>query len=154
MRVLHTDADNVFVSEGSLLVQVRKGTMTHATLDVVERHVGGMTESNRPVGMLVVFEEGAVVPGPDVRRRQQEMVKRALARPGLHVAVAMLATGIKGTMMRTIGRTMSLGASRVANFSSIENAAAWLAPIVGLKASAIVELATRARTSADRLSGL
>lgn len=147
MRVLHADADNVFVSEGSLVVQVRKGTMTHATLDVVERHVVGMTESNRPVGMLVVFEETAVVPGADVRKRQQEIVKRSLARPGVHVAVAMLATGIKGTMLRAISRTMSLGVSRVATFSSLETGAAWLAPIVSLEPSAIVEVASRARVT-------
>lgn len=147
MRVLHADGDNVFVSEGPLVVQVRRGTMTHATLDVVERHVVGMTERSRPVAMLVVFEESAVVPGADVRKRQQEIVKRALARQGVHVGLVMLATGIKGTMLRAISRTMSLGVSRVATFSSLETGAAWLAPIVSLEPSAIVEVASRARVT-------
>lgn len=144
MLRLHADADNVFVSEGKLVVQVRRGTMTHETLDVVERHVMGLAEVSA-MAMCVVFEETAVVPGPDVRKRQQGLVQKALARPGVHVGIVILETGVKGTMLRTISRTMSLGASRVATFGTIEASARWLSPVAGMPGSAIVEVVAQAR---------
>ncbi|MBX7191830.1 MAG: hypothetical protein K1X94_07220 [Sandaracinaceae bacterium] len=143
MRVLYSDADNVFVSEGSLVVQIRRGTMTHQTLDLVDKHV--LDPRSHPTALMVVFEESAVVPPADVRKRQQALVKQVLAREGVHVAIVILASGIMGTMLRTISRTMSLTVWRTSTFASIEAAARWLTPSAGLAAPTIVDTAERAR---------
>lgn len=149
MRVLHADADNVFVSEGRLFVQVRHGTMTHETLDVVERHVAILT-AKEILGVVVIMEDSAVVPDADVRKRQQTIVRRALIDRGSHVAVVMLATGVRASILRAISRTMSIGFARTSTFSDVESAARWIAPMVGMKAEHVIEVVAQTRSTKPR----
>jgi len=149
MRVLHADADNVFVSEGRLVVQVRRGTMTHQTLDMVEKHMAGWT-SKEIAGYLVVMEESAGVPEADVRKRQQITVRKALIDGGSYVAVIMLATGVRASILRAISRTMSIGFPRTSTFSDIEVAARWMAPLAGVSVQHVIDLVAQARATAPR----
>lgn len=147
MRVLHADADNVFVSEGRLVVQVRRGTMTHPTLDAVEKHITTGAATKDIAGFLVVIEDSASVPEADVRKRQQVTVRRTLIDGGVYVAVVMLATGVRASILRAISRTMAIGFSRTATFSDIDTAARWLAPHVGVSASNVVDFVAQARAT-------
>ncbi len=144
MRVLHADDDNVFASEGRVIVQVRRGTMTHATLDVVAKHIG-TPPTNQLLGFIVIIEDSASVPAADVRKRQQILVRRTLIDAGVHVAVVMLATGVRASILRAISRTMAIGFTRTATFSEIEPAARWLGPLASATPAAVVELVARAR---------
>ena len=149
MRVLHADADNVFVSEGRLVVQVRRGTMTHQTLDTVEKHIVGRT-SKEIAGYVVVMEDSAGVPDADVRKRQQTTVRKTLIDGGSYVAVIMLATGVRASILRAISRTMSIGFARTSTFADVEAAARWIAPFVGVSAQHVIDLVAQARATTPR----
>lgn len=145
VKVLYVDAENVFAQQGRVLVQVRRGAMSHAALDAVEALIPAITAGSEPLGLLVVFEPSAVVPSADVRRRQQEIVRRSIASPHVHAAITILEAGVTGVLLRTVSRTMALGNPRTRTFSTLEDAATWVAEVTGSTRDAVVGLAARAR---------
>lgn len=145
MKVLYADAANVLARQGRVLVQLRRGAMTHAALDAVEAQMPSVTAESDPIGLLVVFEPGAVVPPADVRRRQRELVRRSLRLGHVHAAIVILEEGVTGVLLRTVSRTMALGHPRTRTFATLDEAATWIAQLSGSTRDAVLGLAARVR---------
>lgn len=145
MRVFLSDDDNAFVGDGPVVVQVRRRSMTHATLDTIERFIPEVVESATSFGFVALYEPTAEVPSKDIRERQQRLVRSALGRQGTRVGLVFLATGVSGSILRTISRTMSLGLPHMKTFASVEDVARWMGTELRLPPSSLAQLITQAR---------
>ena len=111
----------------SIVLQVRRGALTLATLESAASVLRGATVSGRPLGALLVVEAGAPLPGGDVREVQRVLLRDLGAHEHVRVAPVILGDDVTAALQRSAGRLVAVGNPRVQRFETIPSAAGWLA---------------------------
>jgi hypothetical protein len=148
--VYRHDRDNLVVGYKNVIVQIRNGRLTLEALDhihsmgklLLSRHAG-------PCGALLVVEDGALFPDPDVRRAQTRVVRELFGfHPRCHVAGVLAGKGLGMSLLRSGYRFLLMGQPRLHSCNTIPAAARWLGPAIGRPSDELVALGEWARSVA------
>ena len=110
-----------------VVVQVRRGALLRATFERLRDHILWIARTAEPLGAILVVEDGAPIPGGDVRPLQRALVTDMLAQPNVRVATVTIGSGIGATLSRSAGRMVAMANPRLAAFDSVGPAARWIA---------------------------
>lgn len=95
---------------------------------------------------LSILEEGAPMPGPEVRKRQGEIILSLLSDPSARNALVICGQGTLDTVKRaTVRMTSQPKASQVRIFENPTLAISWLSEGTGVEAAALLALVERLR---------
>lgn len=127
--VILLDDDNLVAVYKNVMLQVRVGQMSRATLDYMNSAARLMRARMRgQTGALIsVVEESAEVPSGEVRKAQMEAMGRYLGSEDIWLAAIITAGGARGALMRATVRMLGAGRPRLGVFGHANEAAAWLA---------------------------
>jgi hypothetical protein len=129
IELLSRDDDNVVVLwRKSVLVQSRRGPLTSAALRHVGQSIRAIAGTERPIGVFLVVEPSAPVPGDEARIAQRKLIDDMLAHENLRLAAVILGEDIASTMNRSAGRLVAMGKAHMKRFSDVDEAIAWLVP--------------------------
>jgi hypothetical protein len=146
---LFLDADHAVVFANPVVVQVRRGPMTLASLEKIDRAMRDARARHLAPGArtaaIAVLEEGAPVMGDDVRARQRKAVEGQLEGVDARLAVMVVGDGVGAMMQRTVARGVLFANARVKAVKTAAEAAAWVAPHVGAPAAEVAALIDRVR---------
>jgi hypothetical protein len=132
-----------------LLVQVRRGAMTLAALNAIERRVREprvrIVAPGARVALVAVLEEGAPVVRDEVREEQRRVIHGMFDGIDGQIAVIVVGDGLVSTLQRTVARGMAFTTRRTRVVKTPEEAAAWVAPHLGVAAAEVRSVVERAR---------
>lgn len=128
--VLDSDS-TVAVWRKNILVQVRRGRLTPATLAPAAEVFARLGAAGQPAGGLMVVEPSAPLPDDQVRKAQRETIESLMAHPLARMAAAVLGEDTTSKLQRSAGRLVALGNPKVQRFHTVPLAAAWLSAEMG-----------------------
>jgi hypothetical protein len=153
LEVLFSDSDNTIARSKDVMFQVRVGTMTHQRLAAIEQAVRlSRAQHGGVLGALIVMEDTAEVPPPDVRVAQRALVEDLLAESGVRVGIVIPGRGVKSMLLRTVLRTGFAWSRTVKISSTVEEGAQWIAEGSNgaLQTAALAALGERVREIAQQ----
>jgi hypothetical protein len=142
LHIVLDDPANYFaVLEERVVVQVRRGPLTQAMLDVAERDLSPrMQRVSGPIGALAVINADAGPNAPEVQDRQRAVLGALLARPNALMVTVMLGDSVTAAMSRASGRLLFPGKQNIKHARTVEEGAGLIAAAVpGVTAAAIIE---------------
>lgn len=153
LEVLFSDSDNTIARSKHVMFQVRVGTMTHQRLAAIEQAVRlSRAQRGGVLGAMIVMEDTAEVPPPDVRAAQRALVEDLLADSEVRVGIVIPGQGVKSMLLRTVLRTGFAWSSTVKIGATVEEAARWIAEGSkgALQVAALAALGDKVREIAQR----
>ncbi|MEC7526127.1 MAG: hypothetical protein VYE22_39965 [Myxococcota bacterium] len=141
------DEDTVLARWENVLVQVRRGPMTEATLSQVASIVRSVNARyDGPSGALSIIEPEAPVSSLEMRRRQSQVIGDLMRDGRNHVAVVTPGEGVGASLARSVARLLIRGNKRIAVLATLDEAIGWLAPQLGRTDAELGALAEFARS--------
>lgn len=133
LEITYEDPGNVMaVLDRRMLVQVRMGPLTHASLDsAADRVLSVLSAQTKSIGALAVVNADAGVMPPDIQAKQKRLLGGMLNRPDASMATVMLGTTVQATAMRATGRVLILGKRNIKHAKDVNEATTWLADRLG-----------------------
>lgn len=149
METVLVSADHVLTIAPPLLVQVRRGPMTLDVLELIEQQARTLrrrfAEPKRRVAFASILEEGAPVASNEVRARQRVLIETLMEGLDARIVVAVMGDGVSSMLQRSVARGLMFAHPRVRVAKSPEDAAAWIAPHLGLACAQVVSAIQRTR---------
>lgn len=148
-EVVLCDATHAIAVAAPLLVQVRRGDMTAAALEEIERRVrevrGRLATPGQRVGLISVLEAGVRTPSDEVRARQRRLIETSIHGLDARIAAVVLGDGITAMLQRTIARGVLFANPRVRIARAPEEAAAWIGPHLEVPEADVAQVVARTR---------
>lgn len=128
-------------------MQVRSGDLTRGVLNNIEAHVHRvLNEIEGAWGYIAILEEGAVVPSPEVRRRQRSLLAECFEVADIRLAVVIAGRGVGAMLLRSVARMAMPGHRSVRVMSEASDAVRWISDHVSSpSARELEELIARLR---------
>lgn len=148
---IYVDRDHAVIWFAPLLVQVRRGPMTAAALQMIERGLrelrGRGLRSGHRVAAVPYLEETAPVMHDELRAEQRRVVHAMLEGLDVRLSPVIGGHGVTALLQRTLVRGITFADRRVRVATGAEEAAAWVAPHLGVPAAEVVDAILRARAA-------
>ena len=139
---------------GSVFLQVRRGPLTEDVFDRVaaamRRHRVRMPRGVAH-GIVAVVEEGAPIPAEEVRSKQRAAVREQLEDPTSRFATIIVGDGIEASLLRSASRGVVPSHPQLRIVTRPEEAAAWIAPELGVDAVELSQVIEECRRRAALL---
>lgn len=146
---IYVDPDHAVIWCAPLLVQVRRGPMTKAALAAIERGLrdqrGRGLRPGARVAAVPYLEANAPVMHDELRAEQRRVVHAMLEGLDVRLGPVIGGQGVTAMLQRTLVRGISFADRRVRVASNAEEAAAWVAPHLGVAVGEVVDAIQRAR---------
>jgi len=136
---------------GNVFLQVRRGPLTE---DVFDRVAAAMRRHRirvprgTPHGIVAVIEEGAPIAGEEVRTKQRAAVQDQLKDHAARFATIIVGDGLEASLLRSASRGVVPSHPQLRIVSLPEEAAAWLAPEIGVDPTQLREVIEECRSRA------
>lgn len=134
LDIVNDDPENLLaLLDGRVMVQLRYGRLSTASLDVAAARILPVLESEaRAVGAIAVVNADAGVMPAEVQARQQVVIGNMLSRPNAFMVTVMFGESVQATAMRAVGRVLMLGKrTNIRHAKTVEEAATWLGERLG-----------------------
>ena len=139
---------------GTVFLQVRRGALTE---DVFDRVAAAMRRHRIrvprgiPHGIVAVVEEGAPIPAEDVRMKQRAAVQEHLKDPTSRFATVVVGESLEASLLRSASRGVVPSHPQLRIVPRVEEAAAWIAPELGVDAVELSQVIEECRARAALL---